>query len=371
MVRVDQFLDGRLRVQVVMGMPTVLHPSDPAPGAAAESPVDQVPASTAPAAWHLLLGTESDPHVVLASSKPDEDGSAQPSQPPGLARGHSDRATSKRHQGRLCYSNTWAADGQSQQVWLLDRAKLFVRPNEFLRIAHFFGQGSPEFDPESEDQPNAYQADFERLPGQQMKVEISSSLVCVDSFDLAEGLNAMHRRHDLDRAPHQASEATARLGQAHDDQLGRTAFREDAATSKPGARKQPTAAQDRRGGGPAQEPHFVGLLEDEPKAGPELTTIACRVGHMEYLYAGEQLSQVKEQLAEKLRRFVARRKQESANAGPPSARSPEETKEELVDSSVLPSTGRELAVQKLEPSKAGRAESEGEGPAQVGVEVAR
>jgi hypothetical protein len=70
--------------------------------------------------------------------------------------------------GRLRYSVTWAANGQSQQVCSVDRIKVFLRPNEFFRIAHYFAYGYPVFDPEAEDQPNAYQADVEKLPGQQV-----------------------------------------------------------------------------------------------------------------------------------------------------------------------------------------------------------
>lgn len=47
---------------------------------------------------------------------------------------------------------------------MVDHVKLFLRPNEFLMIAHFFGYGYPEYDEDSEEQPNAHQTDVEKTP---------------------------------------------------------------------------------------------------------------------------------------------------------------------------------------------------------------
>lgn len=65
----------------------------------------------------------------------------------------------------------------------VDKIKMFLRPCDFAKVAHFFGYGYPEFDPNSEESPNAYESDFEKLPVWKMKLEVLDSMLCVDNFD--------------------------------------------------------------------------------------------------------------------------------------------------------------------------------------------
>jgi hypothetical protein len=65
----------------------------------------------------------------------------------------------------------------------VDKVKMFIRPYFFLKLSHYFGYGAPEFDLSSEDRPNFYETDFEKLPVMKMKFEVLDSLICIDSFD--------------------------------------------------------------------------------------------------------------------------------------------------------------------------------------------
>ena len=80
----------------------------------------------------------------------------------------------------------WTADGQQQMDCKIDKVKVFVRPNCFMKVGHFFGYGYPEFDQMSEDRPNHYEADLEKLPVMKLKVELLDSMICMDSFEPAD-----------------------------------------------------------------------------------------------------------------------------------------------------------------------------------------
>ena len=174
MVRVDQYLDGQMKVQVQMGIPTLLQPADSEqeskPGAPGGSsgPHPFLPAALV--GKLLLVGTESDPHLVCAPGRSSGSNAdfenveteALSSPPPeSAAHGGSKKQTKP---GKLQLKVAWAADGQQQIDCKVDRVKVFIRPNCFLRIGHFFGYGYPEFDMTCEDRPNSYETDFEKLP---------------------------------------------------------------------------------------------------------------------------------------------------------------------------------------------------------------
>ena len=77
----------------------------------------------------------------------------------------------------------FSAEGNQTMECKVDKIKMFLRPCDFAKIAHFFGYGYPEFDPDSEESPNAYENDFEKLPVWKMKLEVLESMLCVDNFD--------------------------------------------------------------------------------------------------------------------------------------------------------------------------------------------
>jgi hypothetical protein len=41
---------------------------------------------------------------------------------------------------------------------------MYIKPYFFLRLGHFFGYGYPEFDMNSDEKPNEWETDFEKLP---------------------------------------------------------------------------------------------------------------------------------------------------------------------------------------------------------------
>ena len=59
-------MDGQLKMQVQMGIPTLLHPSDLEPDSRVGS-LNCTP--RAEQVQHLLVGTESDPHIVYAEQQ--------------------------------------------------------------------------------------------------------------------------------------------------------------------------------------------------------------------------------------------------------------------------------------------------------------
>jgi hypothetical protein len=147
-----------MRILVQMGIPTLLHPAaaqqEAKPGAS-WGPTASLPfLPAAPVGKHLLMGTESDPHFVSAAEAADggadlvfveEVAGEARATPPTEGR---ERESGRKHRkpGKLQFRLWWAADGEQEMDCKVDKVKLFLRPNEFLRIAHFFAYGYPEFD---------------------------------------------------------------------------------------------------------------------------------------------------------------------------------------------------------------------------------
>ena len=154
-----------------MGIPTLLHPTHvPKSG-------DKVQNK----GKHLLLGTESDPHYINSSQSvftPLD--SFQPKD--------KEQESSRNHTkpGKLRMRANWKADGSAFHEIDVNKVKLFLRPNWFFQILHFFTYGLPEFDPLSEDLPNEFEANIEKDPRLEIKVTVLDSMVCMDSFDLCE-----------------------------------------------------------------------------------------------------------------------------------------------------------------------------------------
>jgi hypothetical protein len=147
-----------------------------------------------------------------------------------------------------------------------------VRPNWFLRIIHFFSYGLPEFDPSAEDLPNAFESDIEKLPFLEMKIDILDSMVCMDSFDPQEieKVRKSERANGLD----------TRRG---------TASRRQTTSSKPLA---------------PQEDQNKSTNQQENQSQSNLTTLVCKVQKIEYAWGREQISEVKDQLAKRLKEYA-------------------------------------------------------------------
>lgn len=343
MIKVDQFLDGQMRIQVQMGIPTLLHPPGSEPGAKA----GQVTVTPPTTVRHLLLGTESDLHVVEA---PD----------PGLGSGadiveletedlaqsmaedqKKPSEQSHRKPGKLLVEVTWAADGQQHVDCRVDRVKLFVRPDYFLRLGHFFVEGLPEFDPASEDRPNDYEADFEKLPVLKMKLDIVESMLCVESYDPADLVAYLENQafyepassfkmdsfHGPMAGAFQGTQVSSvHLGSQFTDSRRATLSRRQTA-------KQGALAASVWGSAPAEDPLKQGQDGQAGKGLSSFSTIVCKAHRIEYVYAREQISSIKEALYTKLKEFSRQRRREQAQAEQAMEPDEETLGEDQIDSS--------------------------------------
>ena len=86
-------------------------------------------------------------------------------------------------------------DGQQTMECKIDKVKIFVRPFVFLRLVHFFAEGTPEYEKPTDvpqdgntigEWPNSWETDLEKMPALKVKVEVLDSLLCLDSFDSAD-----------------------------------------------------------------------------------------------------------------------------------------------------------------------------------------
>jgi len=247
--------------------------------------------------------------------------------------------------GKLQFKMSWAPDGQQQMDCKVDRVKAFVRPNCFLRIAHFFGYGYPEFDMTCEDRPNSYEADFEKLPVMQMKLDILESMICMESFDPADmaryrGSQAASE-HEAQFPPDSSGRAPASSAYARqhlsDGRRGTASRRHTTAMPTAG-----TAAG--RGTAAPEDPLKASPDGQEGKVPSNLTTIVCKAQRIEYVYGREQISQVKEALAGKLQEYArSRPRARQASAGAPEGGAGEQLGAAQIDSSVTKAPGVEPA----------------------------
>ena len=60
---------------------------------------------------------------------------------------------------------------------------MYIEPECFLRLGHFFSYGLPEFNDTDKDRPNAYETDPEKLPAQNWEFAIVDSMVCAEAFE--------------------------------------------------------------------------------------------------------------------------------------------------------------------------------------------
>mmetsp|Transcript_17068 Transcript_17068/g.26364 ORF Transcript_17068/g.26364 Transcript_17068/m.26364 type:complete len:122 (-) Transcript_17068:6726-7091(-) len=65
----------------------------------------------------------------------------------------------------------------------IDKAKIILRPYDFLMVSHFFGYGLPKFPTTGFEKPLNYVTDFESLRVMKMKFEIVDSSILCDNFD--------------------------------------------------------------------------------------------------------------------------------------------------------------------------------------------
>jgi len=114
-IRIDQFLDGQMKIQMQMGIPALFTPAesdqDGRPGASG-GPAGPLPFSPeGQIVKHLLLGTESDPHVLhVDAGAPGEDvqEAAQ-----DQSREHGENQNSNLGKpGKFLLKMNWMPDGQ-------------------------------------------------------------------------------------------------------------------------------------------------------------------------------------------------------------------------------------------------------------------
>jgi hypothetical protein len=85
--------------------------------------------------------------------------------------------------GKVQVRIAWNSKGEQQIKCTVDRAKVYIEPESFLRLGHFFSYGLPEFDETDKDRPNAYEADPEKLPALNWDFAVLDSMVCAEAFE--------------------------------------------------------------------------------------------------------------------------------------------------------------------------------------------
>jgi hypothetical protein len=56
--------------------------------------------------------------------------------------------------------------------------KIFLHPYFYLMMDHFFREGMPVYDKNSDDKPNDYSEDYEEAPEMYVMVNLTDSLIC-------------------------------------------------------------------------------------------------------------------------------------------------------------------------------------------------
>ena len=304
-----------------MAIPTLLHPSEPESesGPLAFEPGVQLYQQ---AVKHLLLGTKSDPHIVYTESqevndveKLDAESKEATSAEPD---GH-EEAPKHGKPGKFLFKMHWAPDGEQQMDCKIDKVKVFIRPNCFMKIGHFFGYGYPEFDLMSEDRPNAYETDVEKLPIMKLKIDILDSMICMDSFEPADLVGYLESQALLELQDQILAESSLAggLGSA----ASSTYARQPQSESWRGTTPRGYAAMSSAAGASAMadDPLKSNKEAQDSPGSSNFTTIVCSAQRIEYVYGREQLSCIKEELYQKLKEFARARqkkkqKQEAAEA---------------------------------------------------------
>jgi hypothetical protein len=213
----------------------------------------------------------------------------------------------------------WASDGEQQMDCKIDKVKVFIRPNCFMKIGHFFGYGYPEFDPMSEDRPNDYETDVEKLPVMKLKIDILDSMICMDSFEPADLVGYLESQALLELQDHILSESNLAGGLS--SAASSMYIRQPQSESWKGMAPRGYAALSSAAGASAMADDPSKSNKDaQDSTGPSnFTTIVCSAQRIEYVYGREQISCIKENLYEKLKEFTKARqkekqKQEAAEA---------------------------------------------------------
>ncbi len=76
----------------------------------------------------------------------------------------------KKNQGGLRVSMRWKPDGEQIIKFKLSEAKIVAEPAIFMKMLHIFYYGSPEYEPDSIDEPNGWGTNWENYPPKLMKL---------------------------------------------------------------------------------------------------------------------------------------------------------------------------------------------------------
>lgn len=98
----------------------------------------------------------------------------------------------KESQGKFFWKINYLANGSQMMESRIEKAKIILKPFNFLKIVHFFGYGYPEYQEQMQDGdsigewPNQWETDLEKMPEMKIKMEIKDCLICMDGFDTGD-----------------------------------------------------------------------------------------------------------------------------------------------------------------------------------------